>query len=170
MSDPASSPSRKSGSLERVRAFLSERGLADGLLAFDDRSTKTCELAAEAVGCEVGQIVKSLVFVGDGRPLLALVAGDRRGDSAAMGALVGASSVRFADAETVRAATGYAIGGVSPYDLPADLTVLVDDSLERFATVYTAAGTPASMVRIDRATLFGLVGGRVARISQQGPS
>jgi prolyl-tRNA editing enzyme YbaK/EbsC (Cys-tRNA(Pro) deacylase) len=153
-----------------VRVFLSQRGLEAGLLAFDDRSTKTCELAAEAVGCEVGQIVKSLVFVADSRPVLALVAGDRRGDTAAIGALMDASSVRFADAETVRSATGYAIGGVSPYDLPDELTVLVDDSLERFETVYTAAGTPASMVRIDRAVLFGLAGGRVARISRQSAS
>jgi len=158
---------RKAGSLERVRAFLEERGLADGLMAFDDRSTKTCELAAEAVGCEVGQIVKSLVFAADGAPVLALVAGDRRGDSEEIARLAGASSIRFADADTVRSATGYAIGGVSPYDLPEDLLVLVDDSLERFDVVYTAAGTPSSMVRIDRAVLFGLVGGRVARISRQ---
>jgi prolyl-tRNA editing enzyme YbaK/EbsC (Cys-tRNA(Pro) deacylase) len=158
---------RKAGSLERVRAFLEERGLADGLVTFDDRSTKTCELAAEAVGCEVGQIVKSLVFTADGVPVLALVAGDRRGDSAEIARLAGAASVRFADPDMVRAATGYAIGGVSPYDLPEDLLVLVDDSLERFGVLYTAAGTPSSMVRIDRVVLFDLVGGRVARISRQ---
>lgn len=166
MSDPAPVRQRKAGSLERVRAFLEERGLADGLLAFDDRSTKTCELAAEAVGCEVGQIVKSLVFVADGRPVLALVAGDRRGDTAAIGELLGASSVRFADAETVRAATGYAIGGVSPYDLPDGLVVLIDESLARFVTLYTAAGTPSSMVRIDYSALLGVIEGQVARISR----
>jgi len=166
MTDPDARSPRRAGSLERVRAFLAERGLEAGLLTFDDRSTKTCELAADAVGCEVGQIVKSLVFVADSRPVLALVAGDRRGDTAAIGALTSASAVRFADAETVRSVTGYAIGGVSPYDLPAGLTVLVDASLERFDTVYTAAGTPASMVRIDRAVLFGIVGGSVARISR----
>jgi prolyl-tRNA editing enzyme YbaK/EbsC (Cys-tRNA(Pro) deacylase) len=158
---------RKAGSLERVRAFLESRGLADGLIAFGDRSTKTCELAAEAVGCEVGQIVKSLVFVTDaGTPVLALVAGDRRGDSEAIAALAGAARVSFADPEAVRAATGYAIGGVSPYDLPLGLTVFVDESLTRFGTLYTAAGTPSSMVRIDRATLLDLVGGRVARVSR----
>jgi prolyl-tRNA editing enzyme YbaK/EbsC (Cys-tRNA(Pro) deacylase) len=158
---------RPRGSLARVRAHLEAHGLADGLIAFDDRSTKTCELAAAAVGCEVGQIVKSLVFTADDVPVLALVAGDRRGDTAAIGEIVGASAVRFADADTVRSATGYAIGGVSPYDLPEGLTVLVDDSLLRFETVYTAAGTPSSMVRIDRSVLFGLVGDRVARISRQ---
>jgi prolyl-tRNA editing enzyme YbaK/EbsC (Cys-tRNA(Pro) deacylase) len=160
---------RRPGSLERVRDFLRGRGLEEGLIAFDDRSTKTCELAAEAVGCQVGQIVKSLVFVADGQPVLALVAGDRRGDTAAIGALLGAASVHFADADTVRAATGYAIGGVSPYDLPSDLTVLVDDSLRRFDTVYTAAGTPSSMVRVPREVLLGLVGGRVERISRGHP-
>jgi prolyl-tRNA editing enzyme YbaK/EbsC (Cys-tRNA(Pro) deacylase) len=163
---PAKPPARKPGSLERVRSFLSERGLEDGLVAFTDRSTKTCELAAAAVGCEVGQIVKSLVFVADSTPVLALVAGDRRGDTGAIAALVGAQSVRFADADSVRAATGYAIGGVSPYDLPAGLCVLIDESLERFETLYTAAGTPTSMVRILRAQLFDLVDGRIARISK----
>jgi prolyl-tRNA editing enzyme YbaK/EbsC (Cys-tRNA(Pro) deacylase) len=155
------------GSLARVRAYLDDHGLADGLIAFDDRSTKTCELAAAAVGCEVGQIVKSLVFTADGAPLLALVAGDRRGDTDAIGTLLTASSVRFADAETVRSATGYAIGGVSPYDLAGDLVVLIDESLMRFDVLYTAAGTPSSMVRVDRAVLFELVGGNVARISRQ---
>lgn len=154
------------GSLERVRAFLTARGLEDGLVSFADRSTKTCELAAEAVGCEVGQIVKSLVFVADGRAVLALVAGDRRGDTGAIAKLVDARSVHFADADTVRSSTGYAIGGVSPYDLPPELNILIDDSLARFETVYTAAGTPSSMVRIARDTLFCLTGGRVARISR----
>lgn len=167
MTDTANtSPVAKRGSLARVRAFLEERGLHEGLIAFDDRSTKTCELAAEAVGCEVGQIVKSLVFVADETPVLALVAGDRRGDTSGIARLLGAKSVHFADADTVRNATGYAIGGVSPYDLPEELTVLVDDSLERFDVVYTAAGTPSSMVRIARPVLFDLVGGTVAQVSK----
>jgi prolyl-tRNA editing enzyme YbaK/EbsC (Cys-tRNA(Pro) deacylase) len=152
--------------LERVRAHLALHGLEDGLVTFADRSTRTCELAADAVGCEVGQIVKSLVFVADGRPVLAMVAGDRRGDTDAIAALTGADRVRFADAECVREATGYAIGGVSPYDLPDELPVWIDESLERFDIVYTAAGTPASMVRISRTALFDLTGGRVARITR----
>ena len=170
MTDSSYPGPRKAGSLERVRAFLTDRGLEQGLVSFDDRSTKTCELAAAAVDCEVGQIVKSLVFVADSRPVLALVAGDRRGDTAAIAALTGASTVRFADAETVRSATGYAIGGVSPYDLPDGLVILLDDSLQRFDTVYTAAGTPASMVRIERSVLFDLVDGTVARISYESAS
>lgn len=159
-------PAPRRGSLERVRDYLSLHGLADDIIDFGDRSTKTCELAADAVGCEVGQIVKSLVFVADERPVLAMVAGDRRGDTAAIAALLGAESVHFAAADTVRSATGYAIGGVSPYDLPADLIVLIDDSLERFEVLFTAAGTPSSMVRVQRETLLRLTDGQVARISR----
>ena len=166
MSEGSGSRPRRAGSFERVLAFLEAHGLADRIVQFDDRSTKTSQLAADAVGCELGQIVKSLVFVADGAPVLALVAGDRRGDAQAIADLVGAKTARFADAEAVRDATGYAIGGVSPFDLPEALTVLVDDSLARFETVYTAAGTPQSMVRMDRTALLELVGGHVARISR----
>jgi len=155
---------RKTGSRERVRAFLEAHDLAGGLTEFE-QSTKTAAQAAEAMGCELGQIVKSLVVVADGTPALALVAGDRRGDLDAIAAELGAGKVRMADADTVRAATGYAIGGVSPFDLPSELTVLVDDSLTRFDIVFPAAGTPSSMVRMRFAELSGLVGGRMARIS-----
>ena len=159
---------RKGGSRDRVRVFLEARGLAGGLFEFE-QSTKTAQEAADAMGCELGQIVKSLVFVVDGRPVVALVAGDRRGDSAAIAALLGGTKARFADADTVRTATGYAIGGVSPFDLPAGLPVYADDSLERFDMVYVAAGTPASMVRLDRAALIELAGARVASISELFP-
>ncbi len=98
--------------------------------------------------------------------MLALVAGDRRGDPAAIAAEAGLGEVRFADADTVREATGYAIGGVSPFDLPAHLTVLVDDSFSRFGEVYTAGGTPNSMVHLTIDQLMAVTGGRVARISQ----
>ncbi len=156
---------KRTGSRERVRAFLERHGLDTGLTEFA-RSTKTAAEAAEVMGCELGQIVKSLVVLADGRPVLALVAGDRRGDLDAIAAETGARSARMADADAVRAATGYAIGGVSPFDLPDDLEVLVDDSLSRYEVVYPAAGTPSSMVRIARRDLERLVGGRVARISQ----
>jgi prolyl-tRNA editing enzyme YbaK/EbsC (Cys-tRNA(Pro) deacylase) len=166
MTDGVVGRTRKAGSFERVTAFLACHGLEDRVIEFGERSTKTCQLAAEAVGCEIGQIVKSLVFLADGTPVLALVAGDRRGDAEAIASEVGASVVAFADADTVREATGYAIGGVSPFDLPSRLTVLIDDSMQRFDEVYTAGGTPSSMVRMDRVRLMEIVGGRVARISR----
>jgi Cys-tRNA(Pro) deacylase len=159
-----SQPPKKPGSRERVRAFLEARGLADGLTEFE-QSTKTAADAADAMGCELGQIVKSLVVLADGVPVLALVAGDRRGDFDAIGAHTGAAKVKMADADSVREATGYAIGGVSPFDLPDELTVFIDDSLARFETVYPAAGTPSSMVRMSFEQLVGVVDGRMARIS-----
>lgn len=156
---------KKTGSRERVRLFLTEHGLAEQIHEFE-QSTKTAQAAADAMGCELGQIVKSLVVVVDGeRPVLALVAGDRRADLSAIAVESGGTKAKMADADTVRSATGYAIGGVSPFALPPTLPVLVDDSLERFGIVYPAAGTPASMVRLGRADLIGICGGRVAHIS-----
>ena len=112
-----------------------------------------------------GQIVKSLVFVVDGRPVVALVAGDRRGDADAIAAqLVGrARGSRTPTRCAPRPATRSAACRRST--CPPDLPVLVDDSLERFDVVYPAAGTPTSMVRMVLADLIRLSGGRMARIS-----
>jgi prolyl-tRNA editing enzyme YbaK/EbsC (Cys-tRNA(Pro) deacylase) len=162
MSD-AEGAARPSPSAERVHRYLQQHGLADGVVHFD-RSTRTAALAAEAVSCELGQIVKSLVFLAD-RPLLVLVAGDRRGDTESIAAAAGAPQARMADADEVRQATGYAIGGVSPFDLPEDIEVLVDESLGRFDVVYTAAGTPSSVVRIETAALVELCRGRMACVA-----
>lgn len=165
MAPPTDRGERKgTGSAERVREFLETHGLQDGLFTFE-QSTKTAQDAADAMGCELGQIVKSLVFRVDSDVVVALVAGDRRGDAKAIAAEAGGGTAKFADAETVREATGYAIGGVSPFDLPAEILVLVDDSLGRYETVYPAAGTPTSMVRMSRADLVRLSGGRVARVA-----
>lgn len=152
------------GSRERVRAYLERHGLNGGIHEFD-RSTKTAAEAAEVMGCALGQIVKSLVVVVDDRPLVALVAGDRRADLDAIRREASGGSARMADAEEVRSATGYAIGGVCPFDLPAGLPVLIDESLTRFETVFPAAGTPSSMVELPLSRLRALVGGRMARIS-----
>jgi Cys-tRNA(Pro) deacylase len=157
---------RRLSSLARVRDYLASHDLADRIVTFEG-STKTAQLAADAVDCELGQIVKSLVFVDDaGRPVLALIAGDRRGDTHAIAREAGAASVSFADADTVRSATGYAIGGVSPFDLPPELPVFIDASFERFDEVYTAAGTPNSMVHLTIAQLVAVSGGQMAQVSQ----
>ncbi|MDZ4655123.1 MAG: YbaK/EbsC family protein [Coriobacteriia bacterium] len=162
---PAISKPGKQDSAERVRAYLESYGLADAIFTFE-QSTKTAQMAADAMGCELGQIVKSLVFVVDDRPVLALVAGDRRGDTGAIAALLGGKKASFADADTVREATGYAIGGVSPFDLPEELFVLVDDSLGRFEIVYPAAGTPSSMVKMTLGRLLEITGGAVESVAR----
>jgi prolyl-tRNA editing enzyme YbaK/EbsC (Cys-tRNA(Pro) deacylase) len=156
---------KRTGSAGRVLAFLESHGLAEGLVHFE-QSTKTAQMAADAMGCELGQIVKSLVFVADDRPVLALVAGDRRGDSDAIAALMDARKAAFADADTVRSATGFAIGGVSPFALPSELRVLIDESLGRFEVVYPAGGTPSSMVRMTLPQLVELSGGQVCEIAR----
>jgi Cys-tRNA(Pro) deacylase len=167
LSDRDAAGLRKTGSAERVRAYLTGHGLADRIVTFGE-STKTAQMAADAVGCELGQIVKSLVAVGDGgAAALALVAGDRRGDLAAIGRALGMTHVRMAKADEVRAATGYAIGGVSPFDLPPGLPVLIDASLRRFQLVYSAAGTPNSVIPLSLDELTRLSGGQVAPISQE---
>lgn len=165
MTDRLPGGPKKAGSADRVRAYLAEHGLAEGIITFGE-STKTAQMAADAVGCELGQIVKSLVAVGeDGGAVVALVAGDMRGDLASIAAATGMSGVRMANAEEVRASTGYAIGGVSPFDLPQGLPVLVDESLWRFAKVYSAAGTPNSVVGLTLDELLAASGGRMAHIS-----
>jgi prolyl-tRNA editing enzyme YbaK/EbsC (Cys-tRNA(Pro) deacylase) len=100
-------------------------------------STRTAAEAAAAVGCDVGQIVKSLVFVVAGEPTMCLCAGDRRVDPAKLG-----DGARPATADEARTATGFSIGGVPPLGHDSPLPTLVDESLRRFSTVWCAAGTP----------------------------
>lgn len=158
-------PVHVEASAERVRAFLAAHGLEGGIVRFG-QSTRTAALAAEAMGCDLGQIAKSLVFVVDGEPAVVLVAGDRKGDAAAIAREMGGRKARFADEETVLAATGYPAGAVSPFDLPGSVTVLVDDSLARFETVYPAAGTAESVVAIALPVLVELTSGRLAPVAR----
>jgi prolyl-tRNA editing enzyme YbaK/EbsC (Cys-tRNA(Pro) deacylase) len=116
----------------KVQERLTARGLGVEVRVLPD-STRTAAEAAEACGCEVGQIVKSLVFVVDGEPTMVLCAGDRR---------VTAIDGRPATADEARAATGFAIGGIPPLGHDAELPTIVDESLRRFDRVWCAAGTP----------------------------
>jgi prolyl-tRNA editing enzyme YbaK/EbsC (Cys-tRNA(Pro) deacylase) len=127
-------------------ARLAERLAAAGLdveVRELDRSARTAPEAAAAVGAELGQIVKSLVFVAAGRPLLVLCAGDRRVDVAALG-----SDARQATAAEVREATGFAIGGVPPLGHARPLATVADASLRRYGTLWCAAGTPRTLFSV----------------------
>ena len=160
---------KKTGSRERVRAYLEANGLAEGIFEFEPHSTKTAQQAADRMGCELGQIVKTLVFVvDDAGVVVALVAGDQRADLDALATHAGGARARMANADEVREATGYAIGGVGPFDLPVDLRVFADESLLRFDVVYPAAGTPDSMVRMQREVLFDLARPTVVRLLHGG--
>lgn len=134
----ASDPSPHPTAL-RVKERLSERGLEVEVRTLDE-STRSAAEAAAAVGCEPGQIVKSLVFVAEGRPIVCLCAGDRRVEVARL-----APGARSATPDEVRAATGFAIGGVPPLGHDSPLDTVVDASLRRFDTVWAAAGTPRSV-------------------------
>ncbi len=109
--------------------------------------TRTAEDAARAVGCAVGQIVKSLVFMADGRPVLALTSGANRVDTAKLAALVGAREVRRATPEEARAATGFAVGGTPPFGHPEPIRTFLDPDLLRHEEVWAAAGTPDAVFR-----------------------
>ena len=125
---------------------------------------RTAEDAARAIGCDVAQIVKSLVFMADGAPVMALVAGSNRLDGALLAAACGATAVRRADADEVRAATGYAIGGVPPLGHATPLVVLVDEDLARFERIWAAAGTPNAVFPLTPDELLRVSGGRLADI------
>jgi Cys-tRNA(Pro) deacylase len=142
----------------RVARFLSEAKAEARLQEFRS-GTPTATDAAEAVGCQLDQIVKSLVFLCDARPVLAMVPGSRRADPAKVAAAVGASTARIAPPAAVREATGYPVGGVAPFALPKVDRVLVDRSLLGWNVVWTGAGsdrhmaglTPSELVRLTRA-------------------
>jgi len=131
-----------------------------------DASTRTAQQAADAIGTELGSIVKSLVFLADGKPVIVLVAGDRRADPARLKALLGARRVMIADADQVRQATGFAIGGVPPIGHQTALPIWIDHSLSRFETVYAAAGGPRAIFPIVFSKLVALTGGLVADLTE----
>ena len=109
--------------------------------------TKTAADAAHAVGCDIGQIVKSLVFMADGHAVLALTSGANRVDTAKLAVLSGAKQARRANADEVRAATGYAIGGTPPFGHPRPILAFIDQDLFGYEEIWAAAGTPDSVFR-----------------------
>jgi len=125
----------------RVQDALTRAGAAGAVRQLDE-STATSADAALALGVEVAQIGKSLVFLGDDRAVVIVLSGADRLDTAALARFLGVGSVRRPDAQEVRSSTGYPIGGVSPLGLPPDVPVLIDDGLADFDVIWVAAGTP----------------------------
>ena len=151
-------------SVRHVVARLAEAAHQHDVIALADTARSAREAAA-ALGVEVGAIVKTLMFVhgGDDAPVIALVAGDRQCDADALAVSVGSPApCRRPDAARVKAATGYAIGGVSPIGLPDGLPVFIDSSLFRFAAVWSAAGHPHCVFQATPRQLQALCGGTVS--------
>jgi prolyl-tRNA editing enzyme YbaK/EbsC (Cys-tRNA(Pro) deacylase) len=129
-----------------------------------DRSTHTAAEAAEAIGCEVGAIVKSLVLLGDGEPMIVLASGSNRVDTALLGRDLGLE-LAMSDARTVKDATGYSIGGVPPIGHAQALRTVIDAELLRYDRVWAAAGSATSVFGIDPDSLIELTAGEVANVS-----
>ena len=130
----------------RVMDALNAAGLQVEVKEFAE-STRTAEDAAAAIGTTVGQIVKSLVFLADGEPILVFVSGDNRADTEKLAHAVGAT-IHRADADAVRRATGFSIGGVPPLGHATPLRTYLDRDLLRYDTVWAAAGTPNAVFAI----------------------
>ena len=155
-----------SRAVSRVEEAAGALGLLIEVRRFPE-GTKTAADAARAVGCEVGQIVKSLVFVAEGEPFLALTSGANRADVEKLARLMGASRVRRASPEEARAATGFAIGGTPPFGHPAPLRVVVDRELLGYSELWAAAGTPDAVFPITPEDLLRATGGSPAAFSER---
>lgn len=153
----------------RVVAAASAAGIKIEVQRFPE-GTRTAADAARAVGCAVGQIVKSLVFLADDAPVVVLAAGSNRVDVDRLRDLLGAADVRRADGDEARSATGFAIGGVPPFGHARPLPVVIDTDLLAHDRVWAAAGLPDAVFAITPATLADASGGRVAEIAERGAS
>ena len=129
------------------------------------QSTRTADEAAAACGCDVAQIVKSLVFAGkaSGAPYLLLVSGRNRVDEKAVAPVIGEALTR-PDAQKVREWTGFAIGGIPPFGHATTLPTFVDEELLHHDLVWAAAGTPSALFSVDPEALARAVGGVVLRV------
>ncbi len=154
-----------SGALERFVQAARVLGHAVEVRRFP-QGTKTAQDAARAIGCEVGQIVKSLVFVAGGRPVLALTSGANLVDTAKLARLAGTSEARRASPEEVRRATGFAIGGTPPFGHPERLMAFLDRDLLGHEVLWAAAGTPDAVFRTTAAELVVASGASVADFKQ----
>ena len=152
-----------SAGVERFLTAVEPLGLRPEIREFDE-STHTAAEAAAAIGCEVAAIVKSLVFEADGAPLLVLASGPNRVDTAVLGARLG-MTIGKADADSVKEASGYSIGGVPPLGLLTPMRTVCDETLLALPVVWAAAGSATAVFPIDPAVLVRLSGAEVLPIS-----
>ncbi len=154
-----------SGSARRVQDVLREKGFGFEVVELP-QSTRSAAEAAQAVGCQVAQIAKSLVFqaMESGRPVLVIASGANRVNERRLGELIG-ERIGKADADFVREATGFAIGGVPPVGHARPVKTLIDEDLLRYDEIWAAAGTPNAVFRLTPDDLVRMTGGRVVAIS-----
>jgi len=149
--------------VERVAAELRAGAVQATIQEFPE-GTPTAEAAARAIGCSLGEVLKSIVFVCESSVVLALVPGDRRADEAKVAAAVGAGTARVAYAREVVAATGFEPGAVAPFRLRSVDVVLLEQLALAHAKVWIGAGSPAHMAGLAPGELQRLTGARTADI------
>ncbi|KPC53234.1 hypothetical protein WG78_09090 [Amantichitinum ursilacus] len=167
MTAPVETQVAASASQQRVADVLAQHGIAARIVTFD-ASTRTAADAAAAIGCDVAQIAKSIILKAKASDRLVLVvtSGRNRVDEKAVSALIGEKTGR-ADADFVRAKTGFAIGGVAPVAHVETPITLIDQDLFEYAEIWAAAGTPNSVFRLTPDELLTLTAGRVARVKEE---
>jgi prolyl-tRNA editing enzyme YbaK/EbsC (Cys-tRNA(Pro) deacylase) len=153
------------GAIDRFTAAARDLGIEPDIRRFP-QGTRTAADAAAAIGCDLGQIVKSLVFTVDGTPILALTSGPNRADVARLAELAGGAEARRATPEEAREATGFAVGGTPPFGHPAPVPVYVDRDLLRYGEVWAAAGTPDSVFPLTPDQLVRLSNGQVVDLKE----
>ncbi|GLY32312.1 YbaK/EbsC family protein [Kineosporia sp. NBRC 101731] len=151
------------------RSRLVQRAIADAGLSATVRelpdSTRTAAEAAAALSCEIGAIGSSLLFLSDGEPVLVMTSGRHRVDTDFLAGQLSASRIEMASAKQVRAITGQAIGGVAPIGHPTQLRTVIDEALSDYETVWTAAGTPHTVVPLTFEELVSLTRGSVLKVA-----
>lgn len=165
MPDPCDHPA-----VRRVLAAATRKGIDLDIVTFDE-STHTAQEAALAVGGELGQIVKSLVFLAPSdegpQPIVCLVSGQNRVDVARLAAVTGEPEIRRATAREAHELTGFVIGGIPPIGFDRPMRVVMDPDLGRYTTVWAAAGLPTAVFEVPPATLRTLANATVAPISEE---
>jgi prolyl-tRNA editing enzyme YbaK/EbsC (Cys-tRNA(Pro) deacylase) len=146
-----------------VREALQLRGATGEVRRLDD-SARTAKEAADALGIEVGQIASSLVFLADGDPILVMASGGHRVDTEKLSAILDGATITKANADDVRRATGFAIGGVAPVGHPEPLRTIVDIALSRYDVVWAAGGHPHYVFPTNYDELLRITAGEAAEV------
>ena len=150
-------------SVIRVRETLARLGATGEIRHLDD-SARTAKEAADALGIEVGQIASSLIFLADGEPVLVIASGGHRVDTDKLSKILDDATITKANADDVRTATGFAIGGVAPVGHPEPLRTIVDLALWNYDVVWAAGGHPYCVFPTSYDELLRITGGQAAEI------
>ncbi|MEM7095518.1 MAG: YbaK/EbsC family protein [Actinomycetota bacterium] len=152
---------------ERFAAAALEQGLDVEVVRFP-KDTRTAQQAADALGCELGQIVKSLIFKADDELVLVMTSGANRVDQQQAAPLFGVEELGRADADECRSATGFAIGGIPPCGYPSPVRSVIDEDLLQYDRIWAAAGAPDAVFELTPADLQRVTEGTVAAVAQTG--